>query len=753
MFIMLSSIVRVVFNPQGAIKTTMKTKIPFQQLASTILPLLALFIVLTSPQTAAAATKRTLWAVNDSGPSMGSISVYDIDVGHQLDHTITTVSNVGDVRGAVASAKTDMFYVSYTGSAGPMIYALDMNTETIVWNKPISPGVDRLAISPDGQTLYVPTNEKNNYNFINEVDAATGNVLRQVVVGYRSHDTQYPLSGPVFQEIKATDGTGQYLYMIDPVTNNVTRVGPFQGIIGPYAVDSTSTNVVTSFVTSSGGFQVGNLKTGQIISASRPGGTIGHGIAWTPDQSEVWAVSASGVDVWNMSNPMAPTFSQALNLPDLPSAHWVTFDINGDYGYIANKYTGTVVEVFNVSTHTLATTIESSEEMIEVDYSGSLITQIGDQYGIGRKSSSSQDLPYHDAFAGGSAPGWSTYNGTWSASNSSYVNTAVDTGGDKAVTGSTAWSDYTLQGDVMIRSGGGDAGLAFRVTNPSNGANSFDGYYVGLHANGNLELGRESYGWTLLQAQTLPGGVSQNIWYHLTAQAVGCTLTVSAQPVGSTIVTGFSYIDSGCSFTTGEVGIRTYDAAAAWRDISVSSGGTTSTLPYYAPFASSASGWSTYAGTWSLSHEAYVNSFVDRQGDKAIGGPTSGNFTLAGDLKLTTSAGGAGFLLRATNPAVGVNSVDTYSLGVNSAGYIVIGKDDYGGWTRLATMPISFSPNSWYHVTGEVVGCQVTLTVQPAGSTVPVSVSVSDCSFSSGRVGVRSYNTSAAWRYVSVTPR
>lgn len=366
--------------------------------------------------------------------------------------------------------------------------------------------------------------------------------------------------------------------------------------------------------------------------------------------------------------------------------------------------------------------------------------------------SSTAGLPYHDAFASGSAPGWSTYNGNWSISNSAFVNSAVDTGGDKAVAGSTSWGDYTMQGDVQITSGSGDAGLLLRVTNPSAGADSLNGYYVGVTQGGNLVLGRESYGWSQLQTAAMPGGVSQNSWYHLTAQAVGCTLTVSAQLVGSTTVTGFTYSDSGCSSTTGQIGVRSSNAAAKWRNISVSAGGSTSVLPYYAPFASSTAGWTTYAGNWSIANEAYANSSTDTQGDKSTAGPSNANFTLTGDVELTTGGGDAGFLLRTTNPAVGTDSVNAYYLGVNSTGQIGIGKENYG-WTQLSTTPISFSANSWYHVTGEVVGCQVTLTVQPAASTTAASTTVNDCSFSSGQIGVRSFGTSAAWRYISVTPR
>lgn len=364
-------------------------------------------------------------------------------------------------------------------------------------------------------------------------------------------------------------------------------------------------------------------------------------------------------------------------------------------------------------------------------------------------------LPYHDGFAGGTATGWTTYNGSWSVSGNTYVNSSDDTGGDKAITGSTAWGNYTLQGDVQVTNSGGNSGLLFRVTNPGTGADSLDGYFVGVDTGGFMVLGRESYGWTELQTASIPGGVTTGTWYHLTAQVNGCTFTVSAQPVGSTTVTSFTYTDSGCSYTAGAVGVRTYNSAAKWRNINVTTG-VTATAPYYAPFASGSgpSGFTTYGGSWSLSSENYIDSTVDTQGDKSVGGPSaSSNYTVTGDVEVTTSGGNSGFLLRASNPALGADSLDGYYVGVDSSGAMVIGKESYG-WTQLAAAPLNASPsNTWYHLTAQVVGCQIRLTAQPVNSTTSANdVAVTDCSYSSGQPGVRTYDTSAQWRYLSVMP-
>lgn len=333
------------------------------------------------------------YAVNEAPNERGSISVYDIDRGHRLVKTIETVPGVRDVRGVAASAVTGKLYVAYRDVSGAgMIYCLNVYDDTVLWNRAISPGVDRLAINPKGQLLYVPTWEGGSADYINIVDANTGDVLRKVYFSNRSHDTQYPLSGPVFQETKATDGSGNYLYMINASSYEISRVGPYSGILGPYAVDSTSSHVANN-VTNLWGMEVADLKTGQIVTANIPNHPPGgpgllHGIGWTPEQSEVWHTGGDSplVYVWNMLNPMAPVLKATLTLRSGRGAHWLTFDIRGDYGYIApekNSVAGT--EIFAARTHASLGMIGSSEDMLEIDFVDGKISQVGDQYGIGRR--------------------------------------------------------------------------------------------------------------------------------------------------------------------------------------------------------------------------------------------------------------------------------------------------------------------------------------------------------------------------------
>lgn len=340
---------------------------------------------------APAGVRRTLYAVNQAPGSRGSISVYDIDTGHSLLKKIQAVANVRDLRGVAASAVTGRLFVAYEDtSRRGRVACLDLYTDKIVWNSVIAPGVDRLAISANGRWLYVPTSEYNAADFINIVDASTGSVLRRVHFSSHSHDTQYPLSGPIFQETKAEDGTGRYLYLIDPHAYKVSSIGPFSGVVGPFAVDASSTYAVAD-VTDLWGMQVADLKTHGLVTAmipDHPSGKPGllHGIGWTPDEKEVWQSGFdSHVYIWDMRHPMAPALKKILSLRSGPP-HWLTFTIKGDYAYVSSvKNSRNRTEIFDARTYASVGAIGSSEDMLEVDFVNGRISQVGDQFGIGRR--------------------------------------------------------------------------------------------------------------------------------------------------------------------------------------------------------------------------------------------------------------------------------------------------------------------------------------------------------------------------------
>ena len=65
-----------------------------------------------------------------------------------------------NVKGIAASAATGRLYVTTIRR----LMAFDLSTDKKVWEKDMPGGADRLAVSPDGKTLYVPTLEGPQWN-------------------------------------------------------------------------------------------------------------------------------------------------------------------------------------------------------------------------------------------------------------------------------------------------------------------------------------------------------------------------------------------------------------------------------------------------------------------------------------------------------------------------------------------------------------------------------------------------------------
>ena len=118
--------------------------------------------------------------------------VFDIDDGHKLIKRIPTAGLNPDgkpdnVKGVCASAATGRIYVGTTKT----LTCLDLVTEKILWERPYEGGCDRMAIAPDGRTIYLPSFEKDHWNVVEAMD---GSVLARITPKSGSHNTVYGLT-------------------------------------------------------------------------------------------------------------------------------------------------------------------------------------------------------------------------------------------------------------------------------------------------------------------------------------------------------------------------------------------------------------------------------------------------------------------------------------------------------------------------------------------------------------------------------
>ena len=315
--------------------------------------------------------------------------VFDVDRGHRLVRRIASAGlkpevKPDNVKGVCASAGTGRIYVGTTRT----LACLDLTSEAILWEKSYEGGCDRMAISPDGATIYLPSFEKDHWNV---VDAADGSVAARVVTHSGSHNTVIGLDG---SRAYLAGLRSPFLTVVDARTHRPGRpVGPFSAPIRPFTVNGRQT---LCFVNLNGllGFEVGDIASGKVlhrveVKGSEAGpvkrhGCPSHGIGLTPDEKELWVVDGHNKKVHIFdATAMPPRQVESLAVRDEPG--WVTFSIDGRYAYPS---TGEVIEV--ATRRTVATLADErgdpvmSEKMVEVDFAGGRPVRAGDQFGLGR---------------------------------------------------------------------------------------------------------------------------------------------------------------------------------------------------------------------------------------------------------------------------------------------------------------------------------------------------------------------------------
>jgi DNA-binding beta-propeller fold protein YncE len=333
------------------------------------------------------------------------ILVFDIDHGHKFvkriplqgappPDTSAAASGRGGsgnrqeaIKGIAAHAQTARLYVS----TSRRVAAYDLLTDKLVWEQSYdSRGTDRIALSPDGRTLYAPVLGEPKWIV---ADAATGALITSIDKPGNPHNTQYSDDGR-FVYFEA-EGNTRTMSVVDAATRTIVKeIGPFGNMVRPFTFNGRQTLLfanINDFL----GFEVADLKTGQILHhVDVPGVTAGrspthgipsHGIAMTQDESEIWiADNANNYLRIFDATVMPPVMKTSVKVRDEPG--WITFGIDGTLAYPS---TG---DVINVKSKQIVATLQDenganaeSEKMLEIDFAGAKPVRAGDQFGKGKK--------------------------------------------------------------------------------------------------------------------------------------------------------------------------------------------------------------------------------------------------------------------------------------------------------------------------------------------------------------------------------
>ncbi|NQX66529.1 family 43 glycosylhydrolase [Paenibacillus alba] len=168
---------------------------------------------------------------------------------------------------------------------------------------------------------------------------------------------------------------------------------------------------------------------------------------------------------------------------------------------------------------------------------------------------------FSDDFNDDNANGWTTYQGIWNVTDKAYQVTNKGAG-FKSVADGTSFSNFEYEADITMKDGvnSDNAGLIFRVSNPSNGGDNLKGYYAGITSNGRVQLGKFNNNWKELASILYP--IQQNKAYHMKVTAVGSHIDIYID--GEHIV---SAVDT--SYSTGAIGVRAHFVATSYDNIFV----------------------------------------------------------------------------------------------------------------------------------------------------------------------------------------
>ena len=315
------------------------------------------------------------------------ILVFDINNQHRFVKRILTKgfhpdNTPSNVKGIAVSVALNSIFVSTIES----LQRIDLATDKLVWEKQFEGGCDRMAISPDGRTMYLPSFEK---GFWNVVDCATGDIIKKIDIHKRAHNTIY---GPSGKQVYMGDIASPWLWVADAKKHEVVnKVGPFAGFVRPFTINGKET---TAYITVDSllGFEVGDIISRKKLAhievkgwnrgPVRRHGNPSHGIGLTPDEKEIWLADGHNMRVHVFSAAAPYQHLTTIPVQDMPG--WISFSIDGKYVYPSS---GEVIEAKTRKTIAILQDEHhnnvASEKLVEIDFEGNKAVKAGDQFGIG----------------------------------------------------------------------------------------------------------------------------------------------------------------------------------------------------------------------------------------------------------------------------------------------------------------------------------------------------------------------------------
>jgi len=257
------------------------------------------------------------------------------------------------IAGMAASTATNMVYVSTRGH----LYAIDLLSEKVVWKNAYEPGTccERGQVTPDGLTLEVGSDLK---NFHRVIDARTGQVKGIIPTPQSMFNHNMNMSPDGKTVFDAANGNT--MTIADMATMKPTGTITFSDHVRVFVINHDATRVYAN-LNNLLGFEIADVKTRKVIKRieapaemwkakwADPNqhfyghGAPMHGIAMTPDESEIWIPDAINNQVLVYDNTGEwPKLDLSKSIKTEAPNGWITMGLDGKLAYMAS---GDVVDV------------------------------------------------------------------------------------------------------------------------------------------------------------------------------------------------------------------------------------------------------------------------------------------------------------------------------------------------------------------------------------------------------------------------
>ena len=276
------------------------------------------------------------------------------------------------------------------------LLAYDLVADKVIWSRSYAPSIDSFSLTPDGRKLYMPCGEERtdcDWWFV--IEAATGDELGRIPMHVGAHNTIVSLDG---RHAYLASLKHDRLAVVDTETDRITRwIGPFGDSLRPFTVNRAQTLAFVNIDFLSG-FEVGDLRTGRKLyrvpvagfplrpeDYPEPPITQSHGIALTPDETEVWVVDSfyERLHVFDVTGLPERSPRQIADIPLTDDPKWINFTRDGRYAHVS---TG---EIVDTRTRRVVALTEKSRQFLQIDWRGGEPVRAYSRYGLGYASTES----------------------------------------------------------------------------------------------------------------------------------------------------------------------------------------------------------------------------------------------------------------------------------------------------------------------------------------------------------------------------